>query len=215
MKQLTLILAYVLLNIHLPDYKSDPPPPGTIAYVRGGKEIRLIRPDGSNDRRLWTHPDATKDLGLNGLSWRPDGKELAFSSSHDAVHSMYHADIYGIAPDSTGFRKITNSPDRSLFGKYPKGSVTMVVRNNQYSFQAAQSSAGIFFIYIAGADEPQQITLPPGSSKTITFKNVADFGKKAQGIVAMYGKYRWIMPGTDVQAGKLIKAPDFIISGDG
>ena len=28
---------------------------GTIAYIRGGTEIRLIESDGSNDRRLWTH----------------------------------------------------------------------------------------------------------------------------------------------------------------
>jgi hypothetical protein len=212
MKHLIWFIAYILLDVNSP---SQPVPLATIAYIRDGKEIRLIRTDGSNDRRLWTHPDATKDLGLNGLAWRPDGKELAFSSSHDAVHSIYHADLYAIGADSTGFRKITNSPDRSQFIKYPKGSVTVVVRNNQYSFQAAQSSAGVFFIYIAGADEAQQITLPPGSVKTITFKNVADFGKKAQAIVAMYGKYRWIMPGTDVQSGKLIKAPDFIISGDG
>jgi hypothetical protein len=50
-----------------------------IAYVRGGTEIRLIEPDGSNDRRLWTHPDATSELGIYGVAWRPDHKELAFS----------------------------------------------------------------------------------------------------------------------------------------
>src|SRR5690348_2976980 len=93
--------------------------------------------------------------------------------------------------------------------------VSFIVRNNEDSFQAAQSSAGVFLIYIAGADQPQQVNVAPGQSKVVTFKNVADFGKKAQGIVAMFGKYRWIMPGTDVQAGKLIKAPDFIITGDG
>src|SRR6185369_15675018 len=30
-----------------------------IAYIRNGTEIRLIEPDGTNDRRLWTHADAT------------------------------------------------------------------------------------------------------------------------------------------------------------
>jgi hypothetical protein len=59
------------------------------------------------------------------------------------------------------------------------------------------------------------VTVAPGSSKTITFKSVADFGRKAQAIVAIYGNYRWFMPGTDVEAGKTIKAPDMMITGDG
>lgn len=188
---------------------------GTIAYIRGGTEIRLIDPDGKNDRRLWTHPDATYDLGLYDVAWRPDGKELAFSSAHESVSSLYHADIYCIKPDGTGFRKLTNSPARSAFSKYPQGSVTVTVRNFQYSFQQAQSSSGVFTLYIAGADKPQQITCAPGKSVTVTFKSVADFGNKAQAIVAIWGQFRWFMPGTDVQAGKNIKAPDFTISGNG
>jgi len=65
---------------------------GQIAYIRNGAEIRLIEPDGANDRRLWTHPAAT---GINGLAWRPDHKELEFSSGHAAVTSLYQADISG------------------------------------------------------------------------------------------------------------------------
>lgn len=68
---------------------------------------------------------------------------------------------------------------------------------------------------MAGADEPQQITLPPGSSKTIVFKNVADFGKMTQAVVAMWGNYRWFTPGLDVQPGRVTKAPVFSITGDG
>ena len=44
---------------------------------------------------------------------------------------------------------------------------------------------------------------------------MADFGNKAQALVATYGNYRWFMPGTDVVAGGNVKAPDFTISGDG
>ena len=47
---------------------------GTIAYVHDGTEIRLIDPDGANDRRLWTHPDLKKALGIDSLAWSPDGK---------------------------------------------------------------------------------------------------------------------------------------------
>lgn len=188
---------------------------GTIAYVRGGTEIRQIGADGSNDRRLWTHPDAKKELGIFDVAWRPDGKELAFSSGHAAAYSLYHADIYAVRPDGSGFRKLTNPPDRAEFARYPKGAVSVTVRNDQPIYRQSQASAGVFIVYVAGADEPQQITLPPGSSKTLLFKNVADFGNMAQAVVAMWGKYRWFTTGLDVQAGRTAKSPVFSISGDG
>jgi len=186
-----------------------------IAYVRGGTEIRLIEPDGTNDRRLWTHPDARPELGIYGVAWRPDHKELAFSSGHAAVVSLYHSDIYAIKPDGSGFRKLTNSPDRSEFARFPKGSVTVTVRNDQPIYKQSQASAGVFIVYVAGADEPQQVTVPPGSSKTIVFNSVADFGKLGQPIVAMFGSYRWFIPGVDVQAGRMTRAPVLSITGDG
>jgi TolB protein len=195
--------------------KNRSPLSGTIAYVRGSTEIRLINADGTNDRRLWTHPDATKELGIYHVAWRPDGKELAFSSSHAAASSLYHSDLYAIAPDGSGFRKLTNSPDRAEFARYPKGSVSVTLRNEQPIYRQAQASSGVFIVYVAGADEPQQITLPPGATKTILFRNVADFGNMAQAVVAMWGKYRWFTPGVDVRAGQTIKAPVFGISGDG
>ncbi|MDQ3804446.1 MAG: hypothetical protein M3416_11515 [Acidobacteriota bacterium] len=188
---------------------------GTIAYIRGGTEIRLIESDGSNDRRLWTHPQATEDVGLFDLAWRPDGGELAFSSGHYGVVSLYHADIYAVRPDGTGFRKITNPPDHGEFARYPKGSVSVTLRNEQPIYKQSQASAGVFFVYVVGADEPQQVTLPPGSSKTLLFKSVADFGDHAQAVVAMYGQYRWFMPGVDVRAGRTVNAPAFGITGDG
>ncbi|MGZ5220856.1 MAG: hypothetical protein ACXWC7_12285 [Chitinophagaceae bacterium] len=197
------------------DEDSSAQPTGAIAYIRNGSEIRLIDSNGKNDRSIWSHPDAKEPLGLFDLAWKPDGKELAFSSAHEALFSVYHADLYTIQPDGSGFRKITNGPDRKGFSQYKKGSVTLTVRNNQYTFQKAQSSQGIFIVNIIGSDEPQQITLPPGASKTLTFKSVADFGNKAQAVVAINGSIRWFMPGTDVVAGKNVKAPDLIISGDG
>jgi hypothetical protein len=188
---------------------------GTIAYVRGSTEVRLINADGTNDRRLWTHPDAKKELGIYDVAWRPDGKELIFSSGHAAAMSLYHADLYAIRPDGTGFRKVTNSPDRAEFARYPKGSVSVTLRNDQPIYRQSQASSGVFIVYVAGADEPQQITLPPGASKTILFKNVADFGNLAQAVVAIWGKYRWFTTGVDVRAAQTVKAPVFSISGDG
>src|SRR5687768_10034610 len=104
---------------------------GSIAYVRDGKEIRSISPDGSNDRRFWTHADVHEGLGINELAWSPDGSELAFSSGHEAVASFYHADIFSIKPNGTGLRRVTNGPDRSDYAKYGKGTVTVTVRNDQ------------------------------------------------------------------------------------
>jgi len=193
----------------------ETPPTGTIAYIRGGTEIRLIEPNGNNDRRLWTHADAKEALGINDLAWRPDGKELAFSSSHAAVTSLFDADLYAIKPDGSALRKLTNPPDYNEFKQYPKGTVSITVRNTQFAFQQSQASSGIFIIYVAGAAEPQQITLPPGSSKTLVFKSVADFGNKAQAVVAMWGKFRWFIPGLDVKAGQTVKSPDLTISGNG
>lgn len=186
-----------------------------IAYVRGGTEIRIIDPDGTNDRRVWTHADARSELGIYGLAWRPDHKELAFSSGHAAAASLFHSDLYAIAPDGSGFRKLTNPPDRGEYQKFPKGNVTVTVRNDQPGYRQSNASAGVFIVYVAGADEPQQITLPPGSSRTLVFNGVADFGAKAQAIVAMYGNFRWFMPGVDVQAGRMTRAPAFSIGGDG
>ncbi|HEY5883784.1 MAG TPA: hypothetical protein VIT88_03815 [Pyrinomonadaceae bacterium] len=188
---------------------------GTIAYVRGGTEIRLIESDGSNDRRLWTHEYAKEGSGIYELAWRPDGKELAFSSAHLNVASVYHADIYAIGADGKGFRKITNSPDHSELARYRKGVVTVTVRNDQPAWKQSQASSGVFFVYVVGADEPQAVTLPPGSSKTLTFKSVADYGNHAQAVVAMYGSYRWFIPGLDVRAGQTTKSPDLSITGDG
>jgi hypothetical protein len=201
----------------MPDIKEDSivQPTGMIAYNRNDEEIRLIDSAGKNDKRLWTHPDAKAPFGIFDLAWRPDGKELAFSSGHENMLSLYHADLYAIRPDGSGLRRITNTPDYNSFGKYKKGTVTITLKNLQYSFQTAQSSTGIFTVYVIGAEMPQQVLLPPGTAKTIVFKNVADFGNHAQPVVAIYGQIRWVMPGLDVQAGNNTKAPDFAISGNG
>src|ERR1043166_4937275 len=90
---------------------------GTIAFIRGRAEIHLIEPGGSNDRRIWAipRPELAATMGINGLAWRPDGKEIAFTSSHEAVQSLYLSDLYTILPDGSDLRKITNPPDASDF----------------------------------------------------------------------------------------------------
>jgi len=207
-----LILAAILsVSFSRPHVAAD----GNIAYIKDEKEIRVIKADGSGDHQLWTHVNAQPHSGIEDVAWSPDGQQLVFSSGHASATSLFHADLYIIKQDGTGFRKLTNSPDGSLYLKYPKGIVNVTVKNNSYTFQTSNATAGVFFVYVAGADAPQQVIVPPGTSKTVSFKSVADFGNKTQPIVAIYGNYRWFEGGIDVQAGKSVKAPDMNISGDG
>jgi len=207
-----LIIATIVFPNHSPINK---PFQGVIAYMRDEKEIRLIQPDGSGDHQLWTHKDAQPYSGIGDLAWSPDGKNLAFSSGHASATSLFHSDLYVIKSDGSGLRKLTNPPDPTKYSGYAKGKVSVTVRNDSYSFQSSNATAGTFFVYVAGADAPQLVTIPPGSTKTLNFNSVADFGQKAQAIVAIYGNYRWFEAGTDVQAGKSVKAPDMSITGDG
>lgn len=189
-------------------------PTNMLAYIRNDSEIRLINQDGSNDRRIWTDPNIKLPLGIYDIAWRPDGKELAFSSGHESVLSLYHSDIYTIKPDGSGLRKITNAPEYKKLSSFKKGTVTVTFQNTHYSFNSGYANSGSFIVYVVGAEEPQHVVLPPGAPKTIVFNNVADFGDVAQGVVAMYGANRWFM-GLDVVAGKTTKGPNFTISGDG
>ena len=114
-KKLVLLSLAVLLAYFTPVARAQkdlPPRVGTIAYVRGGTEVRLINADGTNDRKLWTHPDAKKELGIYDVAWRPDGKELVISSGHAAAYSLYHSDLYAIRPDGSRlYRDIARPKD--------------------------------------------------------------------------------------------------------
>ena len=182
----------------------------SIAYVRGGTEIRMISADGKDDRQVWTHPDLNKSIGIYEIAWRPDGSELVVSAGHEAVASLYHSDLYTLKPDGTGLRRLTNGPDRNDYPKFRMGTVTVSVRNDR-----SDAVSGTYFVYVAGADLPQQVNIPAGTAKMLVFKDVADFGSQPQTIVAAQGPVRWFVPGLDVQAGQNVTAPAFAISGGG
>lgn len=115
---------------------------GPIAYVkRSTQDIRLINPDGTNDRLLWTSPDVL--YIARDLAWRPDGGELAFTSEHEYTCSYYQTDIYGIQPDGTGCRRITNAPACAALAALPKGAVTV----NATSYTGSPNT----WVYVAGA----------------------------------------------------------------
>jgi hypothetical protein len=167
-----------------PNRPNNPPPPtaqplrDTIAYASGdGDEIRLINPDGTNDRLLWAHGlgDPNEVYEVWNLSWKPDATELAFASTHENWCSLYHSDIFGIGADGTGYRRVTQNPACADLAAYPKGTVNVPVRNSSF-----ESFSG--FLYFQGAPTIQPVNLPPGGTGLVTFENVADFGDGEDGL---------------------------------
>jgi hypothetical protein len=185
---------------------------GTIAYVtQSGTEIWLIEPDGSNNRRLWAMPSPDPD-GINaitGLAWRPDSGALAFASTHEKYCSWYNSDIYSVAADGSGLRRVTNAPNCAALASYPKGTVTAVIEN-------ATFSSGMIGVYIQGAQQVQVVPFSPFSSTQVTFNNVADLGDVVQPVTAIYGGYRYYgMAYANVKPGQTVDAGVLTISGSG
>lgn len=187
----------------------------TIAYVRSGgdgrDEIRLVAPDGSDDRLLWRSAGAQVPTpsSVTSLAWRPDGRALAFTSDHERTCSWYHADVYTVRSDGAGLRRVTNAPDCAGLADLPLGSVTVGLQNHTFS-------SGLFQVYVQGALGMQQITLGAGSSGTVTFPQVADLGAGVQPAAAILGGYRWIGgAAADVQPGATVHAGTISITGEG
>lgn len=177
---------------------------GTIAYVRSGgtsgDEIRLIEPDGSHDRTLWTVPvaDPQDIFEIYALAWRPDGGELAFSSDHEQTCSIFAADLYAVRPDGSHFRRMGNGPACDTLATYPQGSVTVTVRNFTSQFETN------FFVYVQGAPGIISVTLPWYGVATVTFPTVADFGAVNQQVAVLQTNARWYVGTVDVQAGQTV-----------
>lgn len=143
---------------------------GAIAYVAGGA-LWLINADGTNPRQVWQLPDpATQQI--TGVGWSPDGTRLAFAANHEATCSLYRADIYSINIDGTDLRRLTNSPACAELAAFPKGSVQVTIKNNL--------TESLFLLYVEGAPEAVEVSLPPQTARTITVDNVADFGNGVQ-----------------------------------
>lgn len=178
---------------------------GTIAYVRSndatGDEIRLIEPDGSNDRLLWRTnvPDLPELEQISALAWHPAASELAFASRHEEACSFYNSDVYTIQADGSGYRRVTAPPACGKTNGLPTGTVNVYIDN-------WTETSGPFYVYFEGAPGPQIITLAPGSAAKVTFTNVADYGSFKQWAVVAFGEVRFtsvsgnadVIPGTTV-----------------
>jgi Tol biopolymer transport system component len=143
------------------------------------------------------------------LAWKPDATELAFSSDHEEATSFFERDIYTVAADGGRLRKLTNGPTHEELASRSSGGVTLQVQNNT-------SDGGPWFVYVAGAPEPQMVTLGLGESARLTFTGVADLGGGIQPAVAINGTERWFgVAGADVQAGRTADAGRLTITAFG
>ena len=204
----SLVLVATLLNIVLVLGPSRPAPvtaledAGTIAYVkRSTDDIHVISPDGTGDRVLWTIPPPFVYPAYD-LAWRPDGRELAFSSGHEQACSWYDSDVYAIGYYGTGYRRITNSPACAALAGLPKGSVTVNVNNY---------TSDLVWVYVQGAPEVKSIL----GSGTVTFNDVADFGPGVlQPSIGIWGQYRFTSypPYADVQPGQTVPGGNLIFT---
>jgi PKD repeat protein len=193
------------------------PPVGvsnTIAYVRpndeSGDEIRLINPDGSGDRLLWStdQPDPYGVEEISSLAWRPDGGELAFASDHEGACSIFEADLYSVLADGSGYRRITNAPACAELAGYPKGAVVVEVENRSESY-------GPFFVYVQGAPGVKIASLGGTGVGSVLFEEVADLGEGVlQFVMVTDARYRWWGLPVDVRAGATVAAPRQVLLSD-
>jgi TolB protein len=179
-----------------------PPPRGTIAYVRDWEQIRLIKPDGTGDRELWTQPPSESRYGGVGeLAFRPDGEELVFSSSHEKAMSYYESDLYGIGLDGKGLRRLTNAPSVEQLASYPKCKVAVTVTNH-----STDPLVSVVVLYVVGASGPKSLMVPPNGVATVTFDDVAALPGALQPVMAAFGGKRWPGPPLRLVAGQTNKA---------
>jgi Tol biopolymer transport system component len=73
-------------------------------------DIYLIRPDGTDLRRLTDSNDISRD---GNLVWSPDGKQLAYSAYSDGNIEIYIMDVESALQGATASRQLTDSPTRT------------------------------------------------------------------------------------------------------
>jgi hypothetical protein len=182
---------------------------GSIAYISNERrEVRIIAPDGTGDRSLWV-AEGPEGFGIEDVAWRPDGRALAIASAHEADCSIWHADLYRLAPaDDAQPVRITNGPGCRALGGYPVGTVTVELVNGLFD-------QSMFVVYVQGAPEAKLVTLQPGLTTTVVFEDVADLGDGAlQYASAAVGSSRWLDAAVfaDVMAGEVANAGSLLLS---
>jgi hypothetical protein len=140
--------------------------------------------------------------------WSPDATELAFTSDHEGSTSPYSSDIYGIRPDGSQLRRITNPPALSTITSGSQATGTVQVNlSNPTGINPADLS--LFLIYVQGATSATTAILPPfGDTATVQIPNVADLGGSQYVVVTWSGGgcsiSKFIGTPVDVQAGATV-----------
>ena len=189
-----------------------PPMSGKIALtlndsskVPGRFQIWTMDPTGQNARKYWDSEGV-----CYGLGWRPDGKALVFSSSHEKYYSRFSADIYEL--QGTNVRKITNPPSRARIKNLRAGKGTVIGKVYNRTDRNI-----VAFIHVEGADELVSVSVGPYpyGNHTADYKvpNVKDLGSGQQYINAREGDYVWLAAlGADVRAGATVKGGDIYLT---
>lgn len=183
---------------------------GEITFIgkdsQGNFTIERIRPDGTHQQRVWTHPGTSGTQRLMDLAWKPDASEIAFASDHEFGHSAFQVDVYSIRPNGSGLRRVTNAPGDTAIngGGYSFGTVQMQIYNGY-------GTVAPFLVYVEGAK--QAVAHDPGNFQDttgITIPNVADLGTEPQYIAFVWSSTNCstgievaAIP-VDVQAGKTV-----------
>lgn len=185
-----------------------------IAYVdlATGDQIRLVQPDGSNNRLLWTHgqTDTQGEFGIWSLAWRADATEVAFASTHEQWCSTNYSDVYAVGVEGQGYRRVTEAPACGALSAFPQGTVHIPVQNNSIFNEQVDA-----LIYFQGAPAPQEVSLPPGASDVVIFENVADMGGVVQFAVEIQGNQRMVhaSSGVDVRSGETVQTSTVYLPG--
>lgn len=188
-------------------------PPATPTFLAWAETSRVKGPDGGRDRYEIVAAAADGDGRVSmfhcedvsvegyGLAWRPDGKELCFSSTHEMAWGYFSANLFAL--DEAGLRRVTNPPGRAelLKDKRKTGSVKLKVRN--LTFENVQGA-----VYVDGARKLGMFSLAPaqtaGDVQEVVIDDVVDFGEGVlQTVVVRIGGKSAVTGATvDVQPGE-------------